>query len=333
MTMTAETWKYVGSVTPAGPHPSDALDAVHTLGTKVTYYDATARTPGAGVAGTWNRKQVGGLTEAVFCNPVSNSHTVRWILAASASARTPTMITSPADTWATSTILFGFSRGGSTLNATGNGWDQTLPLDTGSLFSGYARALASSFVSTLTKVHLWECGSSFVLLFQTATAAVRLPAGLMLDPGVTNAGSPLSAEATSGGRYFFATNGTTTPDAAASWTTNPGTAVALTHTTSANGSHAFAVNIGLATLTAAERTFNTMLLSDTTTCITPDGDAVFPHILIGADLGGATFGRLREVCLGPDSIIPQTATSGGTVRAYGVSASPTAAADTFWLMA
>ena len=334
MTASARTWKYVGSQTPAGALISDALDAVHTLGTKATYYDASVRTPGSGVAGTWARKQVTGLTEFVYVNPVTNAHTVRWGFAGSASARSPTMIASPADTWATSTVLLGFSRSGSTLNATGNGWDQALPFDTGSAFSGYARALASTFVSTLTKVHLWECGDGFVVAFATATAVVHAVA-CVLDPGVTNATSPLSAETTNNGRYAWRVNGTTTADSTTGWTAAvAGTPqVFFSHSTSANNPHTFVVNIGLATLTAAERTFSTMQLSDTTTQVNQDGDAVFVPLYLCADGGGVFYGRLPEMVIGPDAILGQIASASGVNKAYAASTSPTTATDTLWLLA
>lgn len=333
MTAAARTWKYVGSQTPAGALVSDVLDAIYTLGIKATYYDASARTAGAGVAGTWARKQVTGTTEAVYCNPASNSHTVRWIFAGSASARSPTMISSPADTWATGTVLFGFSRSGSTLNATGNGWDQALPFDTGSAFSGYARALASTFVSTLAKVHLWECGDGFVVVFATASAVIQTFA-CVLDPGVTNATSPLSAETTNDGRYAWRVNGNTTADSTSSWTTTTGTSqVFFAHSVGANQPHTFVVNIGLATLTAAERTLSAMSASDSTTQVNADGDAVFMPVYLGADGGGMFFGRLPEMTVGPDAIVGQVASASGVNKAYAASTSPSTAADTIWLLA
>ena len=332
MTMTAETWKYVGSQAPASNAIGDVLDALYTLGTKATYYDASGRTQGSGVAGTWSRKQVTGTTEAVYCNPVSNSHTVRWIFAGSASARTPTMA-SP-DTWATSTVLVGFSRSGSTLNAAGNGWDQTLPFDTGSAFSGYSRTCALG-TFTITKVHLWECADGFVVVWQTSTAMVETICGLLLDPGVTNTQSPSSAEATSGGRYFLRSMGGTTATSTTSWTTSVTGSIVVffAHSTSANTPHCYAVTPGAATLVAAERQIVSFTASDTTTQVTPDGDAVFSPLQIGADGGGAFFGRLREICVGLDAALGQTASSSGTVKGYAVSSSPTAAADTMWLMA
>lgn len=332
--MSARTWRYVGSTTPAGMLISDVLDAVYVLGTAATYHDGSARTPGSGNAGTWARKQVTGLTEAVYVAPASNSHTVRWNLAGSASVRTPTMLSSPADTYAVNTLLMGFSRDGATLNATGNGWDQALPFDSGSAFSGYARALASTFVATLTKVHLWECADGFVITFATASASVSAFA-CVLDTGVTHATSPLSAEATSNGRYAWRVNGTTTADSATSWTTTvTGTSqVYFGHSTSANNPHTFVIDPGTATVRAAERSFSAMQLSDTTTQVNQDGDAMFSPIGLCADGGGAFFGRLPEITIGPDAQLGQKATSGGVDKAYAVSTSPTAPTDSAWLLA
>ena len=333
--MSALNWKYVGSAVPASNLPSDVLDALYTLGTKATYYDGvTARTPGSGSAGTWARKQVTGLTEAVYCNTATNDHTTRHIFGASASARTPTMISSPADTWATNTILYGFSRNGSTLNATGNGWDQALPFDTGSAFSGYARTCALG-TFTIAKVHLFECQVGLVVVWATTTGMVETVAGLLLDPGVTFATSPSSAENTSGGRYMFRTAGGTTVTSTASWTTTAGTTTAFFyHSTTANQNHCFAVNVGLATLTAADRAVQTLQTSDSTTFVTVDNDPIFRQILdLTADTGGAYIGRLREMALGPDSKIGLTCSESGTVKAYAVSSHPSTDNDTIWLLA
>lgn len=333
--MSAVNWKYVGSAVPASNIPSDVLDALYTLGTKATYYDGvTVRTPGSGSAGTWDRKQVTGLTEAVHCNTATNDHTTRHIFAASASARTPTMISSPADTWAVNTILYGFSRNGSTLNATGNGWDQTLPFDTGSAFSGYARTCALG-TFTIAKVHLFECQVGIAVVWATTTSMIETIAGLLLDPGVTFATSPSSAENTSGGRYMFRTCGGTTATATASWTTSASTPSGFFyHSTSANGNHCFAVNIGAVTLTAADRAIQTVQLSDSTCFLTPDGDAIFRQILdLTNDTGGTYLGRLREMALGPDSKIGFTASESGTVKAYAVSTHPSTDHDTLWLLA
>ena len=244
------------------------------------------------------------------------------------------MVSSPADTWATNTILLGFSRAGSTLNATGNGWDQALPFDTGSSFSGYART-CSLGTFTIAKVHLFECEVGAIVVWATSSAMVESMFGLLLDPGVSNSTSPSSAEATSGCRYFFRTCGGTTATSTTSWTSNvSATASAyLAHSTTANNNHCFAVNIGAATLTAAERAINALAADSSSTMLTPDNDAVFAAIQIGPDGGGGGFGRLREVCIGPQAKIGQTGKSSGTAVAYAVSASPSADAATLWCLA
>lgn len=335
MAMSALNWKYVGSATPASNNPDAVLDALYTLGIATTYADSSGRTPGSGSAGTWARKQVSGLTEAVYVNPATNSHTVRWIWAASASARTPTMISSPADTWATNTILHGFSRNGSTLNATGNGWDQSLPFDTGSSFSGYARACALG-TFTIAKVHLWECQVGQVVVFATTTGMVETVSGLLLDPGATSSTSPNSAEATSGGRYMMRTNGSTTASSTTGWSsTVTGAPTAFFgHSTTANLAHCFAVNVGAATLTAAERQVESFTASSGATWLNPDGDINFQQCLqLGADGGGTFFGRLREMAPGPDTTIGLVARQSGTAKAYAVGTHPTTQSDALWLIA
>jgi hypothetical protein len=154
----------------------------------------------------------------------------------------------------------------------------------------------------------------------------------MLDPGVTNATSPNSAEATSEGRYWLATNGTTTVDSSSSWTSTTGVAgVRFGHSGSVNANHCYVIDVGTATLRAAERTFEQMVDASTTTNTTQDGDFVTTPIHMGASGGGYYFGRLREIEIGPDTTLPLIVRSSGVIKAYGVSSSPSAAADTAWV--
>ena len=334
MTMSSSTWKYVGSATPLSNLPSDVLDALYTLGTSITYYDASARTPGSGVAGTWERKRVAGLTEAVYCTPASDTHTIRHIIAGSAAARTPTMISSPrTDTWATNTLLYGISRGGSTFNVTGNGWDQALPFTSGA-FTGYGRALAlGSF--TIAKVHLFECATGWWIVWATTTSVVHTWGGELIDPGVTYATSPTNAEQTTGGRYAMWMSGSSSATSTTSWSGAASGSVGVMFGTSisANSTHFYLLSVGGVALTEVNRAYNLEAPAGTTSFLNSDGDMIPMEIHVVANASNVYVGRVREMRIGPDSKVGYTASKSGVVKAYAASTHVTTDNDTCWLLA
>lgn len=330
MAMTARTFKYVGSATPAANTVAGILDALYTLGTSATYYDASARTPGSGVAGTWTQHQVGGVTECLDVNPVSNSHAVRFLLAGSASARTPTMVTSPyTDSWQTATVLIGIARNWNSYNGTGNGWDQTLPGGVGSSFTGYVRAFATASL-TATKVHLLECADGFLGIIAQSAGATFFGMGLEVDPRVTYATSPLAAENTSGGRYMMWNTSSST---AVSSVFNSATGTNVPFSTSgANSGHCYILSVGGVSLTAVNKDGALTNSTSTTSFVNADGDWMPREIEI-VDSGNVAYGRLREIRIGPDRKIGDTFSSSGTVRGYCVSSHPSSDQDSLWVMA
>lgn len=326
MSLSPLTWKYVGSAIPSANTAEGVLNALYSLGTSATYYDASVRTPGSGQAGTFVRYQNVGVTEAVYATPASDTFGLRHIWAGKATAATPTMLVSPADTWATATILFGINRTSGAYNA----WDNIAPFTSGN-FTGYARACALG-THTIAKVHLWECAVGFYVVYATATATIHNFAGEFVDPGVTNAVSPNCAEATTGSRIVFYTNGGTSTQLATCWTSSSSSSLLL-HSSTANAQHFFVLTVGTATPSAIDRTFTSITASTSVTCINTDGDMITVPIYVYATTGLAMIGRLREMMIGPDAKLAQTASSGGTVEAYAASTSISSDTDTLWLQA
>jgi len=334
MAMTKRTYKYIGSQAVAANTVAGIADASYTLGTKTTYYDGSARTPGAGQACTATQHQVGGVTECVDFALVTSTHGVRVLIAGSASARTPTMVTSPhTHTWATSTVLMGVARNWNTYNATGNGWDQTLPGGVGSSWTGYCRTFATGSL-TATRVHMWECADGLIFAVQQASAVNFFGAGLDIDPRLTNAQSASCAEATTGGRYLMWGGYNS---AAISTTFNSGTGANVPFsTTTANNGFCYALSIGGVSLTAVIKDAALTTATDTSSYINADGHLLAREIELVTTTGGGV-GRLREIRIGPDRKLGDTfsALVGGsrTVQAYALSSHPTTDNDTLWLMA
>jgi len=332
MALAARTWKYVGSAVPAANTAAGILNAIYTLCISGTYYNGAARTPGSGVAVTGVQHQVGGVTECVDIAPVAQTHGIRYLLAGSASARTPTMVTSPnTDTWQTATLMLGMARNWNTYNVTGNGWDQALPGSAGSLFTGYVRAFACASL-TCTRVHLFECADGIIIALAQSGGCTMLGCGLDIDTRVTYATSPNCAENTTGGRYLM-------------WNTSSSQAIITTfHSASfspilpygqsgANLAHCYMLSVGGVSLTAVWRNSTLINGTDTTSFINDDGDWIPLEIEFAASTNNKSIGRLREVRAGPDRKIGDTFSSSGTVRGYAVSSHPTVDNDTLWLIA
>lgn len=324
MSLAAVTWKYVGSAIPAANTAEGVLNALYALGTSATYYDASARTPGAGQAGTFARYQNGGVTEAVYATPVSDTFGLRHIWGGAAGAKTPTMISAPADTWATATILFGLARTAGAYNA----WDNAAPFTSGS-FTGYARACALG-THTIAKVHLFEHSTGFFVVYATTTTVIHNFGGEVVDPGVTNATSPNCAEATTGSRIAMYTNGGTTVTATNSWTSAAAPSM-LAHSSSANAAHFFALSVGGVTLVPIQRTVATYNASSTTTYLNEDLDFLPDPLYVEKSTGNVKIGRLREMLVGPDAKLAQTASASGVLKAFAASTHVSTDNDTMWL--
>ena len=194
-----------------------------------------------------------------------------------------------------------------------------------------ARACALG-THTIARVHLWECAVGFYVVYATTTTTIHNCSGEIIDPGVTNATSPNCAEATTGSRIGFYTNGSTTVNAATSWS-SAGTSTLLTHSGSANAAHFFALTVGAATLVPIQRTVATFNASTTVTCVNDDGDMITDALTVEKVTGNVKIGRLREMLLGPDAKIGQTASASGVVKAYAASTSVSSDTDTLWLQA
>ncbi|MEK0430788.1 MAG: hypothetical protein RL139_592, partial [Gemmatimonadota bacterium] len=163
MSQSPEKFRLVGSANIGAATVAGHLDALWSLTQSSTYYDGGSRTIGAGYAATWSRYQSGGVTEALYATPVTSTLTHRWILAGSASSKSPSMA-SP-DTWSTAMVLSGIAKNAGSFNA----WDAASPFTSGS-FSGYWRACNCAHGSvTYTKIWLYESSQGVVVRWETST--------------------------------------------------------------------------------------------------------------------------------------------------------------------
>jgi len=207
MSLTTQEWRYVGSATVGAATVHACLEALYSLGTSATYYDATSRTEGAGSAWTWTgrRFQDGGATECLYPIPPTDPTGQCVLFAGSATSKTPTMA-SP-DTFTTAMVISNVVKDPGAYNA----WDNAAPMTSGTAF-GYWRNVAAA---NPAKVHLFE--SQEVLLVAWETGAGTMYVGLhgaWLDP--ESADTTYDAES-NGKLYGQAVSGATAVWGVASW--------------------------------------------------------------------------------------------------------------------
>lgn len=153
--MSSNQWRYIGKQSfTAGL--ANALDAIHTLGTKTTYYDGSTRTPGSGVAATYTKVQESGVTVAVHATPATTSQGLKYIWAGGHAASSGT--TASPDGWVSSGLFASISLDSGAYA----GYEQTLPFGSGSRFFGYWRA---GYSSSTVNVYLYECALAVAYVF------------------------------------------------------------------------------------------------------------------------------------------------------------------------
>ena len=178
MSLAALNWKYVGSQGFAAGTVDAALAALYTLGTAVTYADATTRTEGSGSAWTYtgNRYQNAGVNEALYPVSPTNTLNMRCLIAGQATGgvKTPTM-GSP-DTAATVTIMASISKNSGAWTT----WDAALPFTSGSS-SGLFRVWPGA--AGAGTVYLFESQEAAVIMFSTTAGGMYgLIMGAWIDP-------------------------------------------------------------------------------------------------------------------------------------------------------
>lgn len=145
MSLEHSNWRYVGNTGLLSPVNIDAImDALYVLGTSETYADGSVRTPGSGSAGTWNRYQNAGVTEAVYVTTATDTLDSKIIIAGSSSTPSPSPSMCSPDSWATNSLNVGIAKNSGVFAS----WNAVTPFTSGQ-FSGYWRFLGSRVSSTL----------------------------------------------------------------------------------------------------------------------------------------------------------------------------------------
>jgi hypothetical protein len=299
-------WRYVGSEAYSATIDS-VLDAVYSLGTSTTYYDASTRTPGSASAGTYSRFQASGTTEAVYATPPTTTALAqKWIWAGSAGAKSPTMATP--DTWATNNLLVSINKGSGAFAS----WDAASPFTSGNFF-GYWKGWDTN--DTSGNAHMWECEEAvMVALARSSNGSVHWHClGAFINPVSTQAADAESDERL----YGVGTSGTSSVTIV---TGHPGGNTAwMGHGASNGHTHCGIFDSGAGTITTVKR--NTSFSSNNQYSLAlRSGDYIYQKNSIPMNKSSSSaqycVGVLREMSYFNRATLGQVLSQGGTDIAY-----------------
>jgi hypothetical protein len=317
MSLSPLAWRYVGAQAFGAATVAAVLDALYTLGTAVTYADATTRTPGSGSAWTWSRYQNASVTEACYATPPTVTLGLRVILAGAASLPSPSPTMASPDAAAANVLNVNVIKNASSFNA----WNAASPFTSGQTF-GYWRVWATA--AGAGTVRLYEGTEAVVVLIETASASQY---GAILGAILDSESTDLVSDSESDGKlYGIITSGTA---ANISGTMNTSSQF-LDHSTTASNHHAGIFTPGGSTLLPMNRRFQASAFMTTTGLKTRAGRFVrapYDYRATAAAPNDVALGRLREISMFSDGKTGTKLTSGGTTIGYLVGGSSSTDVD------
>jgi hypothetical protein len=317
MSLSPLAWRYVGAQAFASATVAAVLDALYTLGTAVTYADATTRTPGSGSAWTWSRYQNAGTTEACYATPPTETLGLRVILAGAASLPSPSPTMATPDAAAINILNCNVIKNAGAFNA----WNAASPFTSGQTF-GYWRVWPTT--AGVGTVRLYEGTEAVVVLIETASASQY---GAILGAILDSESTDVVSDAESDGKlYGIITSGTSSNISGIIHTTSQ----FLDHSTTASQHHAGIFTPGASTLLTMSRRAPANIAMTTTGLKTRAGRFVrapYDYRATAAAPNDVALGRLREISMFSDGKVSTKLTSGGTTIGYLVGGSSSTDVD------
>jgi hypothetical protein len=325
-------WRALAPVVLAANTLPDALNALYTAGTALTYADGSARVPGTDSAWTWSRDTSSGTNQASFALPPTAGYapapgTVlgQALMWCGSSTAAPTNMVAyaypPAQVDAkTQNMLYC----GCVKNTTGvyiaGAWNTAAPFTTGQS-TGFARAFVLPVTAVWNRVYMWECPEAIIVAFAQTGPSVGTSwsgGGAIGDPGIAGLGE------TDGRVYGVFTSGSNNYNQSNMWAN---TGDAAFWEASVAGQSRFGCFIpGTATISGYNRfgayaPASTFLARGNEVPLVPVYCAGSLTASIPAPI------RLREIWLSRDGIAGQVVSNGGVTLGYvaGANALTTAA--------
>jgi hypothetical protein len=317
MSLSPLAWRYVGAQAFASATVAAVLDALYTLGTAVTYADATTRTPGSGSAWTWSRYQNAGTTEACYATPPTATLGLRVILAGAASLPSPSPTMATPDAAAINILNCNVIKNAGSFAS----WNAASPFSSGQTFGYWRMWPTTAGVGT---VRLYEGTEAVVVLIETASAATY---GAILGAILDSESTDLVSDSESDGKlYGIITSGTSANISGTIHTTSQ----FLDHSTTASLHHAGIFTPGGSTLLTMSRRAQANVAMTTTGLKTRAGRFVrapYDYRSSAAAPNDVALGRLREISMFSDGKTATKLSSGGTTIGYLVGGSSSTDVD------
>ncbi len=317
MSLSPLAWRYVGAQAFGAATVASVLNALYTLGTAVTYADATTRTPGSGSAWTWSLYQNGGTTEACYATPPTLTLGLRVILAGAATLPTPSPTMAAPDAAAINVLNVNVIKNAGAFNA----WNAASPFTSGQTF-GYWRMWATA--TGAGTVRLYEGAEAVLVLVEAASGnTYGAILGAILDSESTDTVSDSESD---GKLYGMITSGTNANISGTIYTT----AQFLNHSASASFHHAGIFTPGGSTLLTMNLRIESSAAMTTTGLKTRSGRYVrapLDYRSTAAAPNDVALGRLREISMFADGKTATKLTSGGTTIGYLVGGSSSTDVD------
>jgi|688.fasta_scaffold497747_2 hypothetical protein len=317
MSLSPLAWRYVGAQAFASATVAAVLDALYTLGTAVTYADATTRTPGSGSAWTWSRYQNASVTEACYATPPTVTLGLRVILAGAASLPSPSPTMATPDAAAINVLNVNVIKNAGSFAS----WNAASPFTSGQTF-GYWRVWATA--AGAGTVRLYEGTEAVVVLIETASAATY---GAILGAILDSESTDVVNDSESDGKlYGIITSGTSANISGTIHTVSQ----FLDHSTTASQHHAGIFTPGGSTLLPMNRRIQANVAMTTTGLRTRAGRFVrapYDYRATASAPNDVALGRLREISMFSDGKTGTKLTSGGTTIGYLVGGSSSTDVD------
>ena len=317
MSLSPLAWRYVGAQAFGAATVAAVLDALYTLGTAVTYADATTRTPGSGSAWTWSRYQNASVTEACYATPPTVTLGLRVILAGAASLPSPSPTMATPDAAAINVLNVNVIKNAGSFAS----WNAASPFTSGQTF-GYWRVWATA--AGAGTVRLYEGTEAVVVLIETASAATY---GAILGAILDSESTDVVNDSESDGKlYGIITSGTSANISGTIHTVSQ----FLDHSTTASNHHAGIFTPGGSTLLPMNRRIQANVAMTTTGLRTRAGRFVrapYDYRATASAPNDVALGRLREISMFSDGKVGTKLTSGGTTIGYLVGGSSSTDVD------
>lgn len=346
-------WKFIGAQTFAPDSTSgvpNGLNGLYTLLSSTTYYDGSARTPGTGQAWSTNREGTGASTVAVWGAPPSGSPiaaaNIRYIVGGTSGAGPATMLR---DAFTANAYFQSMARDAGAYTT----WTAANPFTSGT-FCGYVRATAAASTYVYQRWLAWECDEGLIATLQRDGSGSLGNTnaffwGAVIDPTASGDGI-----AESNGRLYSFSGSSDLPTSIGNNTADQLDGWLRQHNNSSGDNYHYMMfpgsgSISSTTMWRASARMNyvttvSSLLSQPAGSYVDWLNRMHFQPLIMEWLGGGTgsprntsWGRLREIGMGPLGVVGAVQRSGQADAAYCVAFNAPSTdsnfTEAFWLMA